>query len=453
MTPSKGSVEDSTSSPLNSTLNPNSNTTTIIESTDDEFYTQSHHRQITSNVVITSSGTNNNVARTSYNVNNHINFHAIGSSGTNNINVGTSCNNVNNDMDLHAIMSSSWINNNVASTSNNNNVDDDMDFTWNSGYPAGFRFCPLDGELIYYYLRRKISKMSLPHARMKDVVLYGTTPEKLCAENEPVGDNEWYFFTPRERKYPKGERPSRSAGTGYWKATGADKDIYHPHDEKKLIGLKKTLVFYDGKAPKGVKTNWIMHEYKMLNTPSRKRLHESDMTLDDWVLCRIYNKIDRPPRGNTKVKTENEDNPNPTVHQTPTSLAQPEMVQEDAKLHPQNLTTTFNNPYLPEGGESLIEDNLGLFRNDYNKDTLESIINYVPPILPHSYIGSPQWMDLYDILLMSTDMISPILRRNVFDPPWILILNLQQRTNSWEQQRRRLRLWRDIQCPNHQMSR
>lgn len=74
------------------------------------------------------------------------------------------------------------------------------------------------------------------------------------------GEKEWYFFSPRDRKYPNGSRPNRAAGTGYWKATGADKPIGRPP-----LGIKKALVFYAGKAPKGVKTNWIMHEYRLAN--------------------------------------------------------------------------------------------------------------------------------------------------------------------------------------------
>ena len=75
------------------------------------------------------------------------------------------------------------------------------------------------------------------------------------------GEKEWYFFSPRDRKYPNGSRPNRAAGAGYWKATGADKPIGKP----KPLGIKKALVFYAGKAPRGIKTNWIMHEYRLAN--------------------------------------------------------------------------------------------------------------------------------------------------------------------------------------------
>lgn len=80
------------------------------------------------------------------------------------------------------------------------------------------------------------------------------------------GEKEWYFFSPRDRKYPNGSRPNRVAGSGYWKATGTDKIITN---EGRKVGIKKALVFYIGKAPKGTKTNWIMHEYRLLDS-SRK---------------------------------------------------------------------------------------------------------------------------------------------------------------------------------------
>ena len=77
------------------------------------------------------------------------------------------------------------------------------------------------------------------------------------------GEREWYFFSPRDRKYPNGARPNRAAASGYWKATGTDKPIHTSVGGIKKIGVKKALVFYKGRAPKGVKTNWIMHEYRL----------------------------------------------------------------------------------------------------------------------------------------------------------------------------------------------
>jgi hypothetical protein len=84
----------------------------------------------------------------------------------------------------------------------------------------------------------------------------------VVAARAAYGDKEWYFFTPRDRKYPNGIRPNRAAGSGYWKATGTDKPI-HSSDTGGSVGVKKALVFYKGRPPKGTKTNWIMHEYRL----------------------------------------------------------------------------------------------------------------------------------------------------------------------------------------------
>ena len=85
------------------------------------------------------------------------------------------------------------------------------------------------------------------------------------------GEAEWYFFSPRDRKYPNGVRPNRAAGSGYWKATGTDKPITlsaaagssTESSGRAMIGVKKALVFYKGRPPKGMKTSWIMHEYRL----------------------------------------------------------------------------------------------------------------------------------------------------------------------------------------------
>ncbi|KAF5727614.1 NAC domain-containing protein 2-like [Tripterygium wilfordii] len=150
--------------------------------------------------------------------------------------------------------------------------------------PAGFRFHPTDDELVNHYLIRKCAGQSISVPIIAEINLYKYDPWQL-PDIALYGEKEWYFFSPRDRKYPNGSRPNRAAGTGYWKATGADKPI----GRNKPLGIKKALVFYAGKAPKGIKTNWIMHEYRLANV-DRSAGKKNNLRLDDWVLCRIYNK-------------------------------------------------------------------------------------------------------------------------------------------------------------------
>jgi len=86
-----------------------------------------------------------------------------------------------------------------------------------------------------------------------------------------MGEKEWYFYCPRDRKYRNSTRPNRVTGGGFWKATGTDRPIYSL-DSTRCIGLKKSLVFYRGRAAKGVKTDWMMHEFRL---PSLSDSHHS----------------------------------------------------------------------------------------------------------------------------------------------------------------------------------
>ncbi|KAJ1408814.1 NAC domain [Sesbania bispinosa] len=148
--------------------------------------------------------------------------------------------------------------------------------------PPGFRFHPTDEELVGYYLRKKVASQKIDLDVIREIDLYQRC--RIGYEEQ----NEWYFFSHKDKKYPTGTRTNRATMAGFWKATGRDKAVY---DKMKLIGMRKTLVFYKGRAPNGQKTDWIMHEpLKSEYSPK----HE-----EGWVVCRAFKK--RTTNGQTKA--------------------------------------------------------------------------------------------------------------------------------------------------------
>ncbi|XP_021746567.1 protein CUP-SHAPED COTYLEDON 3-like [Chenopodium quinoa] len=170
------------------------------------------------------------------------------------------------------------------------------------GLPPGFRFHPTDEELITFYLASKVFNttptttnlfLSNSGVQIIEVDLTRCEPWDL-PERAKMGEREWYLYSLRDRKYPSGLRTNRATETGYWKATGKDKQVYATGITTTagsggggmLIGMKKTLVFYQGRAPRGVKTKWIMHEYRLDGHFSSFRLSSKE----EWVICRIFHK-------------------------------------------------------------------------------------------------------------------------------------------------------------------
>lgn len=171
-----------------------------------------------------------------------------------------------------------------------------------SQVPPGFRFHPTEEELLHYYLRKKVTYQKIDLDVIRDVDLNKLEPwdiqEKCKIGSGP--QNDWYFFSHKDKKYPTGTRTNRATAAGFWKATGRDKVIYSSHLR---IGMRKTLVFYKGRAPHGQKSDWIMHEYRLddpaaahggastgCNNNSSSAGDSMSSSEDGWVVCRVFRK-------------------------------------------------------------------------------------------------------------------------------------------------------------------
>ncbi|XP_023736136.1 NAC domain-containing protein 40 [Lactuca sativa] len=142
----------------------------------------------------------------------------------------------------------------------------------------GFRFSPTDDELISYYLKKKLQGSDNCVDIIPEVDFCRHEPWDLPAISIIQSDNEWFFFSTRGKKYPNGSQSKRATQSGYWKATGKERNV---KSGAVTIGTKRTLVFHMGRAPKGERTEWIMHEYCM-----------NDAAQESLVICRLRRNSD-----------------------------------------------------------------------------------------------------------------------------------------------------------------
>ncbi|VAH98716.1 unnamed protein product [Triticum turgidum subsp. durum] len=182
--------------------------------------------------------------------------------------------------------------------------------------PPGFRFHPTEEELLTYYLAKKVASQPIDLDVIPDVDLNKLEPWDI-QERCRIGtgpQNDWYLFSHKDKKYSTGTRTNRATAAGFWKATGRDKAIYSAAGSGR-IGMRKTLVFYKGRAPHGHKSDWIMHEYRLddavapvtnpvfaagdtssyysgISSPVHgvPRDQSSSAQEDGWVICRVFKK-------------------------------------------------------------------------------------------------------------------------------------------------------------------
>lgn len=97
-----------------------------------------------------------------------------------------------------------------------------------------------------------------------------------------------YFFASREVNLG-------NAG-GFWKATGSDRRITLSSSSRRsfpIVGMKRTLVFYQGKHPRAVRTDWFAHVYYISTSAEAdrsRRRQGGTVQIGKWVLCHVFMK-------------------------------------------------------------------------------------------------------------------------------------------------------------------
>ncbi|XP_027909833.1 NAC domain-containing protein 90-like [Vigna unguiculata] len=160
-------------------------------------------------------------------------------------------------------------------------------------HPPGFRFFPTEEELVGFYLRNKLDGSINAAAAAIDRVIPVVDINSLEPWNLPTlagelcrGDTEqWFFFSPGQEREARGGRPSRTTSCGYWKATGSPGYVYS--SDNRVIGVKKSMVFYKGKAPMGRKTKWKMNEYRAISVPHQSNPVTPQLRCE-FSLYRVY---------------------------------------------------------------------------------------------------------------------------------------------------------------------
>ncbi|XP_058227936.1 NAC domain-containing protein 82-like [Rhododendron vialii] len=156
--------------------------------------------------------------------------------------------------------------------------------------PPGFRFHPTDVELVMFHLKRKVTGKKVTFEVISELNIYKYSPWDL-PDKSRLGskDLEWFFFCPKETKYANGARMNRATECGYWKSTGKDRQVSY---DGRIVGMVKTLVFHTGHPPKGDRTDWVMHEYRMMD----EKLADGGVVQDAYVLCKVFKKSGPGPK-------------------------------------------------------------------------------------------------------------------------------------------------------------
>ncbi|KAI3435080.1 uncharacterized protein J3R85_006509 [Psidium guajava] len=146
---------------------------------------------------------------------------------------------------------------------------------WVEAWPVGLRFKPTEDELVGHYLTKKLRGEMEAICLIPELYIYDWEPLELFARyNElssiPSDGSECFFFCRHGRKR------KRKTNCGFWKETCTTRVIQAP-DSSEEIGLRRSLVYHEGRQGNARRTNLGMYEYHL-------NAKVSDIAISDPVL-------------------------------------------------------------------------------------------------------------------------------------------------------------------------
>ncbi|XP_062028700.1 NAC domain-containing protein 2-like [Rosa rugosa] len=150
----------------------------------------------------------------------------------------------------------------------------------------GHRFCPMDDELVLFYLKPMLSGQNVPGRNrvVFDCDLYSQQEPweiweafKTRRPHDLRLNKDIYFFTQHKKMSSTDKRVRRNVGSGTWKGDDSGKPV-RSVETGRVVGLKKRYTY---KNEDSVHNGcWILHEF-YLDQSLRDKKHK----VKDYVLC------------------------------------------------------------------------------------------------------------------------------------------------------------------------
>ncbi|KAF8019602.1 hypothetical protein BT93_G0325 [Corymbia citriodora subsp. variegata] len=229
-----------------------------------------------------------------------------------------------------------------------------------AAWPVGLRFEPTEDELVDHHLRGKLKGKLEAFCLIPELYIYSCEPPDLfISYNElsaiPSDGRECFFFCPCGDKVPNNLRSNnRMTELGYWKDT-CKKRVIRSLVTGKQIGIRKILVYYEGRQPKGRKTDVVMHEYHLNSSVSDSQI-SGPMA---YVLCHIIDrkrKIARSAKASTPSSSSTGSTPNDSgneqAHEISTRASEEVMI-ETQNQNEISISSMLdgNMPIIPQQGQ------------------------------------------------------------------------------------------------------